>query len=219
MGTHSFTRFPPSAFLLVAVLFSSAGVSRAQDMYDREDDVPTGARRAANWHPTPEGVAGEPWQVSGSVGVGYFTGDRAVRDNAGFTAELRVSHDLADSFYIVGSYLLGFARTEVTDPDDGSTDRDTAVLNVPTIGLGFRGEVTPGIHLFIEPRLGLLFGGDADTAPAGGAAAGVDIQLNPGIDVRVAFTGLLTDSDIDTSAGDAHLSGIWSVGVGLVFEF
>jgi hypothetical protein len=211
---------PRCPLLVLALLVAGAASARGQDVYDRDDDyVPTGARRAANWHPTRQGIVGEPWQFSGTVGVAYFSGDRAVRDNAGFTAEARLSHDLAENFYLVGSYLLGFARTEVTDPDTGSADRDTVVLNVPTIGLGFRGEVTPEIHLFVEPRLGLLFGPDADTAPAGGASAGVDIQLQPGLDVRVAFTGLATDSELDTSAGDKHLSGIWSVGVGLAFEF
>lgn len=119
----------------------------------------------------------------------------------------------------MGSYALAFARTDVTDPLDGSSDRDTAVLNVPTVGIGLRAEVSPEIRLFVEPKLGALFGGDADAAPVGGASAGIDIALDPGIAIRVGFTGLLTDTSIETSAGDADLTGIWSVGIGLVFEF
>jgi hypothetical protein len=207
------------AFVLPAVAARAAGDGEIGLQTVRDDDrVPTGARRAAEWDPSPEGVAGAPWEFSVSAGLAFFSGDDAFDDQPGFAAELRASHDLTGDFYVVGSYLLGFARTEVTDEDDGSLDRDTHVLNVPTVGVGFRAELTPQIDLFVEPKLGAVITGD-DVGPAGGASAGIDIGLDAGICVRLGLTGLLTRTTVDTSAGDADLNGIWSVGVGLVFEF
>jgi hypothetical protein len=204
--------------LLLMIVLTSASSARGQ-AYERDpDDVPTGARRAAEWKPTREGLVGTPWNISGNVGVAFYSGDDAI-DDAGFSAELRLTREVASDFYAVGSYFVGFMATDVTDPDTGRGDRDTHVLNVPTLGLGFRGEVTPEIHLYIEPRIGVLFGNGMDTAPAGGFGAGVDFQIQPGFDVHVAFTGLATDTDFSTRAGDAHLSAIWAVGVGLAWEF
>jgi len=204
---------------LLTILVAAAAPARAEETYERDpDDVPTGARRAANWHPTREGIVGTPWTFAADVGVAFYSGDDAI-DNAGFSAEARLTREVASDFYAVGSYFLGFIATDVTDPDTGRSDRDTHVLNIPTIGLGYRGEVSPEIHLFIEPRVGVLFGNGMDTAPAAGLGAGVDIQIEPGFNFHVAFTGLATDSDFSTRAGDAHLSAIWAVGVGLAFEF
>lgn len=215
------------SFCLLSLLAGLAPRARAADdggqdlrpSYDRDDDVPTGARRAAEWEPSREGAGGEPWHFGAAFGVAFFSGDSAVDGDAGFLAELRASRDLTEYIYFVGSYALAFARTDVIDPLNGSSDRDTAVLHVPTVGIGFRAEVTPEIRLFVEPKIGALFGGDADAAPVGGATAGIDIELDPGIAIRVGFTGLLTDTSIETSAGDADLTGIWSIGIGLVFEF
>jgi hypothetical protein len=213
-----------SVCVLSALLFPTAaaadrgavGLQRVRD--DDDERVPTGARRAAEWEPSREGVAGRPWEFSVSAGLAFFSGDDAFDDQPGFAIDLRAAHDLTGDFYVVGSYLLAFARTDVIDELDGSNDRDTKVLHVPTVGVGFRAEVTPEIQLFVEPKLGAVITSD-DVGPAGGASAGVDFEVDPGIAVRVGFTGLLTDSRVDTSAGDADLNGIWSVGVGLVFEF
>jgi hypothetical protein len=216
MGTisHHYSRLG----LLLAVLLAGATSAGAQ-AYERDpDDVPTGARRAAEWKPTREGLVGTPWTFAADVGVAFYSGDDAI-DNAGFSAEARLTREIASDFYAVGSYFLGFIATDVTDPDTGRGDRDTHVVNVPTLGLGWRGEVSPEIHLFIEPRVGVLFGNGMDTAPAAGLGAGVDIQIEPGFNFHVAFTGLATDTDFSTRAGDAHLSAIWAVGMGLAFEF
>jgi hypothetical protein len=207
-----------ASLLLLATVLTSARSAGAQ-AYERDpDDVPTGARRAAEWKPTREGLVGTPWTFAADVGVAFYSGDDAI-DNAGISAEARLTREIASDFYAVGSYFLGFIATDVTDPDTGRGDRDTHVVNVPTLGLGWRGEVSPEIHLFVEPRVGVLFGNGMDTAPAAGLGAGVDIQIEPGFNFHVAFTGLATDTDFSTRAGDAHLSAIWAVGVGLAWEF
>jgi hypothetical protein len=201
--------------LVAAVALATGSPALAQD----EDRVPTAARRAAEWHPSPEGSNSDAWFFSGAVGVGWFSGDRAVNGQPGFTAELRAAREISSNFYVVGSYLLAIPRTEVSDPLTGTTETGNHALHVPTIGLGYRAEVTPEVHLYIEPRIGGVFGGDVDAAPAGGASAGVQIDIRPGMAVDVRFTGLLTDTKIDTRAGDVDLSGIWSIGLGLTFEF
>lgn len=188
--------------------------------YERNDRVPTGARRAREWRPTREGLSADAWHFSAGAGLAFFSGDDAVSDDPGFAAELKVSRDLSGDLYVVGSYLLGFAESEFTDPVDGTEESDSHVLHVPTIGLGVRFEATPEIRFFLEPKLGALFGSDADAAPVGGATAGVDIELDPGIAVRVAFTGLATDTELEIDdEEEADLNGIWSLAVGLVFEF
>jgi hypothetical protein len=217
-ATFMHRRASCASLLLLATVLTSAGSARAQ-AYERDpDDVPTGARRAAEWKPTREGLVGTPWTFAADVGVAFYSGDDAI-DNAGFSAEARLTREIASDFYAVGSYFLGFIATDVTDPDTGRGDRDTHVVNVPTLGLGWRGEVSPEIHLFVEPRVGVLFGNGMDTAPAAGLGAGVDIQIEPGFNFHVAFTGLATDTEFSTRTGDAHLSAIWAVGVGLAFEF
>ena len=203
----------PAAVALAAII-SLAQPGLAQS--DQVDRVPTGARRAAEWHPSPEGLSSDAWFLSGTVGMALFTGDEAVEDEAGFTAEFRVARELASDFYAVGSYLLGLASVE--DPSPASDDEDTAVLHIPTLGIGWRPELTPEIHLLLEPRIGVLFG-DADTAPVGGGSVGVEIQLDPGILVNARFTALFTGTDVDTPGDDAELNALWSVGVGMTFEF
>src|SRR5205085_3055221 len=142
------------AVVCVVVGLMSASRAMAQD----EDRVPTAARRAAEWHPSREGLNSEAWWVSGTAGVAWFSGDGAVNGEAGFTAELRAAREIANNFYVVGSYLLAVPRTQVTDPVSGSTDRESHAVHVPTIGIGYRAEITPELHLFVEPRIGGIFG-------------------------------------------------------------
>ena len=196
----------------------TGGMDLASAQGPDADRVPTGARRAAEWRPSHEGVVGAPWHFSATAGLAFFAGDDAIDDRPGFGAELSVSRDLASEFYVAGAYLLGFARTEVEDPLGGSADSDTEVLHALTLGVGFRGELSPEVSLFVEPKIGAVIGGD-DAGPAGGASAGLDIELQPGLAVRVNFTGLFTDTDVETPAGDANLNGVFTAGVGLVFEF
>ena len=184
------------------------------------DRVPTGARRAREWRPTPGGASADAWHFSAGAGLAFFSGDDAVSDDPGFALELKASRDLTADLYVVGSYLLGFAESEFTDPVDGTEESDSHLLHVPTIGLGVRLEATPEIGFFLEPKIGALFSSDADAAPVGGATVGTDIELDPGIAVRVSFTGLVTDTELEVDDdAEADLNGIWSVGVGLVFEF
>jgi hypothetical protein len=201
---------------IVALLALGTAVpALAQD----EDRVPTGARRAAEWHPSPEGSDSDAWFFSGSAGIAWFTGSNAVDGQPGFAAELRAAREISGDFYVVGSYLLAVPRTEVIDPLSGSIDRESHGLHIASIGLGYRAEITPEIHLFVEPRIGGVFGTDVDAAPIGGASAGVEIDVRPGLAVNVRFTGLFTDTQVDTRIGNVDLNGIWSVGVGLTFEF
>ena len=174
--------------------------------------TPTGARRAAEWRPTREGLDSNPVYFSATVGLGFFSGDEAI-DDVGFTAELHGSGEITGGLYFAGSYLLAFVQTEGFFGED-----DTHFLHAPTVGLGYRAEIMPEIHLFIEPRIGVLFGGE-DAAPIGGAAAGAEFQLNPGLLLHARFTGLLTDAEVDTGTFNADLDAIWSVGVGVTFEF
>ena len=185
----------------------------------RDDRVPTAARRAREWEPSPDASGGPEWFGSASIGAVFFSGDDEIENGPGFGAELKIGRELASDFYVVGSYLFAVAETEVFDPADDTFDDDSHMLHVPTIGVGFRAEFTPEVHAFLEPRIGALLGNDVDVGPAVGGSAGVEIRLDPGIAVRLSFTGLFTDSSIDTAAGDADLNAIWSVGVGLAFEF
>jgi len=187
-----------------------------QTVREEGEDVPTGARRAAEWEPSREGLVGEPWDFAVLAGFTFISGDDAF-DDAGFAAELKLSRDLASDFYVAGSYLLAFVSTDVTDPDGSAVD-ETHTLHVPTLGVGYRAELSPEIHLFIEPKLGALITGD-DVGPVGGFSTGVDIQVDPGILVRANFTALAVDAGVDTDAGDADLNALYSVGIGLVFEF
>jgi hypothetical protein len=210
---------------LLMALLAGAKVSRAaQDDemqlrgdLEEEDRVPTAARRAATWRPSREGSA-EPWYLSVAPGIAFFSGDDVDAD-PGFFVEARLSRDLTEDVYVVGAYLFTGAGTETPDPLGGSDDSETHYLHVPTIGVGLRAELNPEIHLFIEPRIGAVLTDDGDAGPAGGAAAGVTIELDPGISVIVGFTGLVTDTTLETDAGDADLDAIWLVGVGLMFEF
>ena len=226
-------RFREWACLLCALLLCPlSAVARPVDAADdeleeagidrrapREDRVPTAARRAREWEPSPDASGGPEGFGSASVGTVFFSGDDEIENGPGFGAELKVGRELASDFYVVGSYLFAVAETETIDPLDGTFDEDPHTLHVPTIGVGFRAAFTPEIHAFVEPRVGALLGGDVDGGPVGGGSAGVEIQLDPGIAVRVSFTGLFTDSSLETAAGDVDLNGIWSVGVGLAFEF
>src|SRR5215208_6114137 len=75
--------------------------SRAFAQEGGEDSVPTGARRAAEWKPSHEGLVGQPWDFAVLAGFAFFSADDAF-DEAGFAAELKLSHDLASDFYVAG---------------------------------------------------------------------------------------------------------------------
>jgi hypothetical protein len=180
--------------------------------------VPTGARRAAEWRPSPEGSRSDSWFLSGTAGIAYFSGDNAVDDEPGFVFEARAARELTSGFYVVGSYILGFAQTEVTDIN-GDTHDDTHTFHIPSVGVGFRADVTPNIYLFVEPRVGGIFGDDVDAGPVAGASAGAEFELSPGLLVHIRLTGLFAETSLQTPAGDADLDGIFSVGVGLTWEF
>jgi hypothetical protein len=212
-------------FCLMGLLFVNAATARGQPsggmmlqstLDSGDDNIPTGARRAAEWKPSPEGIRGYPWDFSFGAGFAYYSGDDF--DDTGLALEVKLARDLSNGFYASAAYLLTFAETEVTDPLDGSTSDEDHVLNIPTLGVGFRAEFNPEINLFIEPRIGAVITSD-DAGIAAGASAGVNIQLQPGMSVHVTFTGLATDLAVETDAGDADLNGLFAAGIGLVFEF
>lgn len=180
--------------------------------------MPTAARRAAEWKPSPEGSRSDAWFFSGTAGIAWFSGDDAVDGEPGFTIEARAARELTSGFYVVGSYILGVAQTQVTDLA-GDIHDDSHLFHIPSIGVGFRAEVTPEIHLFVEPRVGGIFGGDVDAGPVAGASAGAEFELDPGLLIHVRFSGLFAETSLQTPAGDADLDGIFSVGVGLTWEF
>lgn len=209
--------------VVLGVILFTALSARAQEddgfdgPGDRDRRVPTAARRANEWRGSSDPSGGAAWHFSAGGGVAFFSGDDAVDGEAGFAAEVKLAREMTGDFYVVGSYLVAVAQSELPDPD-GGTDQDDHILHVPTIGIGLRVEATPSVTLFVEPKVGVVFG-DADAGPAAGATAGVDFEIQPGLDLRVGFTALFTDATLDTDAGDADLNGIFSVGVGLVFEF
>ena len=206
----------------LAALSAAAPASLAQPNDGTEvgvsDDVPTGARRAAEWKPSPEGLSGPPWLVSASAGFLVLGGDDPVDEEGGFAFELRASRSLTGGFYFAGSYLLGVVETDVVDPDDGSEEDETHFLHVPTLGVGWRAELSPEISLFIEPKIGALITSD-DIGVVGGGTVGFGFQVDPGWGVRIGLTALAANASLDTEAGDADISGLFSVGIGLVFEF
>jgi hypothetical protein len=219
-----------AALLCVVLVFLAGPARAAQDNRDEDagfngrgeggrdgDRVPTAARRAAEWRGSSDPSGGDAWYFSAGAGVAWFSGDAAVDGDPGFSAQLRLAREMTGDLYVVGSYLVAVATTETPDPN-GGIDRGDHVLHVPTIGIGVRLEATPAVGIFIEPQVGAIFG-DADAGPVGGATAGVLFEIQPGLNLRVGFTGLFTDSTLDTPAGNADLNGIFSVGVGLVFEF
>lgn len=200
----------------------SAGVAlitllAPQPSYAQDDDdhTPTGARRAAEWRPSREGLDTHPIDLSATAGIAFFSGGEAVEGDAGFSLELRADGEITGGLYAVGSYLLAVART---DTDSFGDDTETTFLHAPTVGIGYRAEITPEIRLFIEPRIGILLGAE-DVAPIGGAAAGAEFQVQPGFLVHARFTGLFTAAEIDAGDFDADLNAIWSIGVGVTFEF
>jgi hypothetical protein len=78
--------------------------------------------------------------------------------------------------------------------------------------------VTPEVRLFVEPRVGVLFG-DADTGPVGGVAGGLELAVTEGIGLRFEALGLVTDSTLDTAFGDADVDSLAAFTMGIVFEF
>ena len=158
-----------------------------------------------------------PWYFTASAGVGWFGGDD-ISDTPGFAGQLRLARDLSDEAYLVGSYLFALPETEVTTPG-GGTDEDRHDLHAFTFGAGLRGDVTREAQLFIEPRVGVLFGSDIDAAFAFTLSGGVDFFVTEGVAVRFEVTGLLTDADIDTSGPTANLESGFIANFGVSFEF
>ena len=129
-----------SVVTVIVMLLAFGSTSFAQEG-GGEDRVPTGAVRAAEWKPSHEGLVGQPWDFAVLAGFAFFSADDAF-DEAGFAAELKLSHDLASDFYVAGSYLLAFVSTDVVDPGDGSSVDETHTLHVPTVGVGYRAELS-----------------------------------------------------------------------------
>jgi hypothetical protein len=220
--SNPFTRHGTTiAAALAAALFASTASAQpgTDDVAADDREMPTAARRAHEWSPDPDATGGPAWFASASPTIVFFSGDDAVDTDAGFGAQFRVGRRLAGNSYVVGSYLVAFAEAEAADPFDDSSDEEDFVLHIPTIGVGVRADVSPEVYVFIEPCIGGVFGSDVDAGAAVGASTGVEIELQPGFAVRVSFSGMFTDSSFDTSAGDADLDAVWSVGVGLAFQF
>ena len=213
--------------LLVALLITAcaADAARAQD---GEADPTTDQRE---WNYSSRGPARReagsrdpgrswwnegPWHASIAAGPAWFGGDN-ISDSVGFVAEVKLARDLTDEVYALASYDLLTAKTE-PDPDSFGSD-ESHVLHTLALGVGFRFEVTPEVELFLEPRAGILFGGDADAAPAGLLSGGIEVSVTEGIAIRFALTGLLTDSTLSTSGPDGELeSGVMGT-LGISFEF
>lgn len=183
----------------------------------REDDVPTAARRAARWHPAPGSSDAGAWFASASVGPAWFSGDR-IDEGPDFFAQFRFGRELTREVYLVGSYGIGFVTTDVRTPD-GSRDEETHDLHAVTGGFGVRLELAPEFEVFVEPRVGMVFGSDAHLGPAGGGTAGLSLQAAEGLYLRLELTGLVADTSLDTRGRNADLDALWSVGLGLQFEF
>ena len=220
---NPFTRrgLPIAAALGAALFASTALAQRGPDDAAAADEreIPTAARRAHEWSPDPDATGGPPWFASASPLIVFFSGDDEVDTDPGFGAQFRVGRELVSNFYVVGSYLVAVAEAEAADEFGDSSDEEDFVLHIPTIGVGVRAGFTPEIYGFIEPSIGGVFGSDVDAGVVVGASTGVEIQLQPGFAVRVSFSGMFTDSSFDTDAGDVDLDAVWSVGVGLAFQF
>ena len=153
------------------------------------------------------------WYASATAGPAWFGGDGLSR-SADFAAEGRIARDLTDEVYLVGSYT--FALAETKGDAAGLGGDETHDLHAFALGVGFRFEATPEVQFFIEPRVGVLFGSDADTAPVGMLSGGVEVSVTEGIAVRFAVTGLITDSSISREGADD--SGVMGT-LGIAFEF
>jgi hypothetical protein len=213
--THR-TRWISFLVMLCGFAVASAGAQESR-IDDETDEVPTAARRASEWRGSTSDAVSGPSFTAG-VGIVWFSADDGVETDPGFNLNLRLTHDLAGDFYVVGSYTLASVETQFDSPLAGSSDTDDHLLHVPTLGIGVRFDATPEISLFLEPKIGAIFGDDTDAGPVGGASTGVDIQIQPGMSVRFTFTGLVTDATIETNAGDADLDAMWAVSVGIGFE-
>jgi hypothetical protein len=159
-----------------------------------------------------------PWSVAASFGPAWFTGD-GVSGNTDFAAEARLARDVSHDVYLLGSYSFLDVETKVDDPTTGSSREQSHDLHAVCFGAGFRVDLTEEVQLFIEPKAGVLFGGDTDAAPVGMLSAGVEISATEGVWIRLAVTGLVTDANINTNHTHANLdSGVFAT-VGIAFEF
>jgi len=211
------------------ILFTSLGAAAARAQASGPDDGATTSER--NWAYSSRGPsrsqarASDPnrswwdqgsWYASISAGPAWFDGD-GLSGSADFAAEARVARELSDEVYLLGSYT--FALVESDGASAGSGDDETHDLHVLALGVGFRFEATPEVQFFVEPRVGVLFGSDADAAPVGMLSGGVEVSVTEGIAVRFAITALVTDSDISREGQDAKVdSGVMGM-LGVSFEF
>ncbi|HZN65446.1 MAG TPA: hypothetical protein VFB66_09095 [Tepidisphaeraceae bacterium] len=205
----------PLAPVLLVIAMTSAAFAQAgddepgeplrrttTDTFDRPPDI-----RANEW----------PWEISASAGAAWV-GDEDVDGSLNFAGQLRLGKYVGNNVSVVGSYLFALAETEIEPPGGGPVESSDHNLHVGMIGVCMRLDLTPEMRLFIEPRIGVIFG-DADTGPAGGAAGGLELEVTDNIFLRFEALGLLADSTIDTDAGDADVDGIAAFTLGIVFEF
>jgi hypothetical protein len=209
-------RLLPVAALLAVAITPALFAQTEGD--DRVTELPL-RRTTTDTFDRPPSIASNdwPWEVSASAGAAWVGGD----DLAGsldMAAQLRLAKYLSDHVYLSGSYLFALTETEFEPLGGGPEETDDHDLHVATVGVGFRFEVTPDVRLFVEPRIGVLFG-DADTAPAGGVAGGLELEVTEGIALRFEALGLVTDSSIDTDAGEADIDSVAAFTMGVVFEF
>ena len=214
-------------FLAAAFLASSGpssavaqGADDGKTTAERDWAYPTkGPTREQARTPGPEAPWWQqgPWYAGVEAGIGWFDGD-GLTNAPDFVAEGRIACDLADEFYLLGSYTFALAETEV-ETLAGDSEQEKHDIHVLAFGMGARFLASPEMQLFVEPRVGVLFGSDADVAPAGMLSAGIDLFATEGLAVRFAVTGMVTDSDINTDGEDANLrSGVMGT-LGIVFEF
>lgn len=180
------------------------------------DDVPTAFRRAAAWHPGPAADV-HPWFFTVTGGPAWFGGDD-LASTPGGAVQLSLAKSFTEHVYLVGSYWFGMMETE-TPVEGGGKDERWHDLHALTGGFGVRFDVSRDFSLFAEPRIGVIVGSDADVGPVGGVTAGLAYEIDTGITLRVEFTGLVTDTSLDTRGRDANLETIGQVAVGLQFEF
>ena len=159
-----------------------------------------------------------PWFGSVAAGLVWFDGDN-LSGSADFAADLRLGFDLSNEASLVASYTFALAETEVPSSGGGSVDEETHDIHILALGVDLQADVTHELRLFIEPRVGVLFGSDADVAPVGMLSGGVALTVVEGTTLRLAVTGLVTDSDINTSGEDANLDTGVMATLGLAFEF
>jgi hypothetical protein len=213
--------------LIAATLIASlAPAARGQDTKP-DSDATTSQRDWAYSSRGPARGQSDPnkswwdtgyWYGSVSAGPAWFGGSE-MSDSVDFSIEGRIARDLSDDVYLVGSYTFALAETKPADVPGASSEEEKHDLHMLAVGFGLRLEPAPDLQFFLEPRVGLLVGSDADAAPVGILSAGVELSVTEGIAVRFAVTGFVTDSDIERDGPDANLdSGVMGT-LGISFAF